>query len=157
MFGKKKILIIFSFVQQELWQFWWKCWWCPNKFQLNYWWDRIFACCTGSGFQPCGKTNRNECKWSWTILILDSYVLICFSAKWPAWGWELGTQITPQGWIFWTMIFIILKNSHQDLSNEGSNFILISLEVGHWVAQTQPFLTNYMNLQILASQNLRIV
>ena len=32
--------------------------------------------------------------------------------------------------------FIILKNSHQDLSNEGLNFILSSLEVGHWVAQT---------------------
>ena len=27
--------------------------------------------------------------------------------------------------------FIILKNSHQELSNEGSNFILTSLEVGH--------------------------
>ena len=46
-------------------------------------------------------------------------------------GGELGTQITPQGCIFWTMIFIILKKSHQDLSNEGSNFILGSLEVGH--------------------------
>ena len=32
--------------------------------------------------------------------------------------------------------FITLKNSHQDISNEGSNFILSSLEVGHWVAQT---------------------
>ena len=27
--------------------------------------------------------------------------------------------------------FIILKNSHQDLSNEGSNFTLSSPEVGH--------------------------
>ena len=34
--------------------------------------------------------------------------------------WELGTQITPWGWIFWTMIFYNLKNSGQDLSNEGS-------------------------------------
>ena len=52
---------------------------------------------------------------------------------------ELGTQITSQGWIvpnFLTMIFYNLKNSHQDLSNEGSNFILSSLKVGHWVAQT---------------------
>ena len=40
---------------------------------------------------------------------------------------ELETQITPWGWIFWTMIFYNLKNSIQDLSNEGSNFI----EVGH--------------------------
>ena len=52
---------------------------------------------------------------------------------------ELGTQITPRGWIFWTMIFSILKNSHQDLSNEGSNFILSWLEVGRWVAQTWLF------------------
>ena len=46
-------------------------------------------------------------------------------------GQILGTQITPRGWIFWTMIFIILKNSGQELSYEGSNFILSSLEVGH--------------------------
>ena len=30
-------------------------------------------------------------------------------------------------------------DSHQDLSNEGSNFILSPLEVGHWVAQTWVF------------------
>ena len=33
-------------------------------------------------------------------------------------------------------IFFNLKNSGQDLSNEGTNFILSSLEVGHWFAQT---------------------
>ena len=32
---------------------------------------------------------------------------------------------------FWTMIFYNLKNSGQDLSNGGSNFILRSLEVSH--------------------------
>jgi hypothetical protein len=37
------------------------------------------------------------------------------------------------------MIFYNFKNSHQDLSNEGANFILSSLEVGHCVAQTQIF------------------
>ena len=40
------------------------------------------------------------------------------------------------GMDFLDHIFSILKNSGQDLSNEGSNFILSSLEVGHWVAQT---------------------
>ena len=54
-------------------------------------------------------------------------------------GLIFGTQITFRGWIFGPWFFIILKNSGQDLSNEGSNFILSSLEVGHWVAQTQPF------------------
>ena len=39
----------------------------------------------------------------------------------------------------WNKIFHNLKNSHQDLFNKGSNFILSSLGVGHWVAQTQPF------------------
>ena len=29
-----------------------------------------------------------------------------------------------------------MKNSHQDLSNEWSNFILSQLEVGHRAAQT---------------------
>ena len=71
--------------------------------------------------------------------------------------WELGTQITPRGWIFGTMIFLILKNSHQGLSNEGSNFILSSVEVGHWVSQTQSFfdklpeITDFVLLQ--QSQN----
>ena len=67
---------------------------------------------------------------------------------------ELGTQITPWGWIFWTMIFYNLKNSSQDLSNEGSNFILSLLEVGRKVAQTLLF---FDKLQILASYyNLRL-
>ena len=48
---------------------------------------------------------------------------------------------------------MILKISHQDLSNEGSNFILRSLEVGHRVAETYPFfdklpeITNFALLQ----------
>ena len=68
---------------------------------------------------------------------------------------ELGTQITPWGWIIWTMILYNLKNYSQDLSNEGSNFILSSLEVGHWVAQLffdkLPEITNFGLLQ--QSQN----
>ena len=65
---------------------------------------------------------------------------------------KFGTKIKPWGWIFW-----ILKSSNQDLSYEGSHSILSLLEVGHLVAQTQPFLTNYMKVQILASyNNLRI-
>ena len=39
------------------------------------------------------------------IFILDSYVVILFSDKWTSWGLFVGTQITPQGWIFWTIIF----------------------------------------------------
>ena len=35
-----------------------------------------------------------------------------------------------------TYLCIFLKNSDQDLSDEGSNFILSLVEVGHWVAQT---------------------
>ena len=46
-------------------------------------------------------------------------------------GLILGTQITPWDWIFWTTFFFNLKNSGQDLSNEGSNFILSLLEVSH--------------------------
>ena len=46
-------------------------------------------------------------------------------------GLIFGTQITPRGWIFCTMIFYNLKNSGQNLSNEGSNFILGLLEVVH--------------------------
>ena len=65
---------------------------------------------------------------TWTSFIYGQnccqfFLLICphEAETWdPSWGW-----------IFWTMIFYNLKNSSQDLSNEGSNFILSSLEVGH--------------------------
>jgi hypothetical protein len=40
-------------------------------------------------------------------------------------------KLQPRAGFFGPWSFIILKNSHQDLSNEGSNFILSSLEVGH--------------------------
>ena len=40
--------------------------------------------------------------------------------------WDPNYTLVPRG-----EFFIILKNSHQDLSNEGPNFILSSLEVGH--------------------------
>ena len=48
-------------------------------------------------------------------------------------------KLHPWGEFFGSWSFTILKKSQQDLSNEGSNFILSSLEVGHWAAQTQPF------------------
>ena len=63
-------------------------------------------------------------------------------------GQYLETKLHPGGGFFGPWFFIILKNSHQDLSNEGSNFILSQLEVGHWVAQTWPFLKNYLNYKL---------
>ena len=54
-------------------------------------------------------------------------------------GGKKAPKLQPGGGFFEPQSFKILKNSHQDLSNEGSNFILSSLEVGHWAAQTQPF------------------
>ena len=64
----------------------------------------------------------------------------CFQFFLPIFPHEAGTwnpNYTPgPGLIICTMIFYNLKNSHQDLSNEGSNFILSSLEVGHCVSIT---------------------
>ena len=34
-------------------------------------------------------------------------------------GGKKAPQITPRGWIFWTMIFYDLTNSHQDLLMRG--------------------------------------
>jgi hypothetical protein len=51
-----------------------------------------------------------------------------FFEKMSTGGEKKAPTITPRGWIFWTIIFYNLKNSHQDLSNEGSNFVF---EVGH--------------------------
>ena len=46
--------------------------------------------------------------YSWTSSYWTAR-LSFFSYKWPIWGLLLGTQITPQGWLFWTMIFYNLK------------------------------------------------
>ena len=43
-------------------------------------------------------------------------------------------KLHPKGAFFGPWSFIILKNSYQDLSNEGTKFILSSLKVGHWAA-----------------------
>ena len=51
----------------------------------------------------------------------------------------MGPKLHPGGWIFGPWFFIILKNLHQDLSNEGSNFILGLLKVCHSVPQTWLF------------------
>ena len=59
-----------------------------------------------------------------------------FLTDFPTWGGNLRPKLHPGGGFFGPWYFIILKNSHQELSNEGSIFILSSLEVGHWVAQT---------------------
>ena len=42
-------------------------------------------------------------------LLLDSDLAPLFQFKRTSWGLLLGTQITPRGWIFWTMIFYNLK------------------------------------------------
>ena len=69
-------------------------------------------------------------------LLLDSYVVKKFLRSVQHEAGNLGPKLQPRGGFFGPWFFIILKNSHKDLSNEGSNFILSSLEVGHWVAQT---------------------
>ena len=53
-----------------------------------------------------------------------------FSAALPTWGLSLEPNLHLGGVFFGTWQFLILKSSHQDLSNEGSNFILSPLEVG---------------------------
>ena len=70
---------------------------------------------------------------------MDETAVNFFLADLSTWGGNFGAKQHPGGGYFGPWFFIILKNSHQYLSNEGSNFILSSLEVGHWAAQTQAF------------------
>ena len=73
---------------------------------------------------------RHGLLYIWTELLSNSFCDL------PTWGRNLGPKLHPGGGFFGPWFFIILKDSHQDLSNEGSNLILSSLEVGHCVAQT---------------------
>ena len=141
----------------------------PENFHPIIFFRKIYACFCDV-ILDCIEDERNSRVesgkvWSLTILLSQSRhgILNIWTELLPIFSWsahmrrELGTQILPREWIFWTMIFYNLKILSQDLSNEGSNFFLSSLEVGHWVAQTWAFLTNYLKLQILAPyKNLKI-
>ena len=82
---------------------------------------------------------------------------LIFFEKWPLGEGKCPPKLHPRGGFFGPWSFITLKNSHQDLSNERSNFTKEFLEVGHWALKHSHFLTNYLKLQILASyNNLRI-
>ena len=88
----------------------------------------------------------------WTVMLSKHFWEVTSSR-----GENLRPKLQPGDGFFGLQFFIIFKNTHQDLSNEGSNFILSQVEVGHRVAQTYHFLTNSLKLQILASyNNLRI-
>jgi len=63
---------------------------------------------------------------------MDRYLLFAPTSM----GAKIGDPNYTPGVGFWTIFFVILKNSDQDLSNEGSNFILSLLEIGHLLAQT---------------------
>ena len=58
-------------------------------------------------------------------LLLDSYVATCMGGSTWHQNYTLGMDFLDHDF------YLILKNLHQDLSNEGPNFILSSLEVGH--------------------------
>ena len=77
----------------------------------------------------------------WTVHLAD------FPFLNSDWGRKKGPQITPPGFIFWIMIFYNLKNFRsRSIYSLGSKFILSSLEVGHWAAQTQAFFDKLQSL-----------
>ena len=67
---------------------------------------------------------------SWTSLYMDGSAVNLFLLIFPHEAGTWDPNYTP-GVNFLTMIFYNPKNSSQDLSNEGSIFILNSLEVDH--------------------------
>ena len=71
-----------------------------------------------------------------SLVLLKFLYFRAILADLPTWGISLGPKLQPGGRFFGPRPFLILKSSHQDLPNKGSNFILSQLEVGHWVAQT---------------------
>ena len=93
------------------------------------------------------KSSQNECnEVQWVnqnvAVWLDQGLLYRWTEHWfflkkiPLGEGSKAPKLHPRDGFFGPWSFIILKYSYQDLSNEGSNFILSSLEVGHWVAQT---------------------
>ena len=67
---------------------------------------------------------------SWTSLYMDGTAFKVFFVICPHEAGTWDPNYNPEV-DFLNQFFIILKNTHQDLSNEGSNFFLSSPEVGH--------------------------
>ena len=81
-------------------------------------------------------------------------IFFAFSLDLTTWGISLGPKLHPGVDFLDHDLFNLKKFTSRSIL---SNFILSPLEVSRWVAQTQPFLTNYMKVQILVSyNNLRI-
>ena len=72
-------------------------------------------------------------------------------------GLILGTQITPQGWIFWIIIFYHQKIQVKSYLMRGQTLFWVHYKLVIEMLKHTHFLTNYLKLQILAScNNLRI-
>ena len=67
---------------------------------------------------------------AWTSLYWTAMLSFCFQTSRHHGGNTLGPNNAP-GLDFVDHIFLNLKKSGQDQSNEGSNFVLSLLEVGH--------------------------
>ena len=102
---------------------------CKDKAQL-----KVHVTEVHEGIKPhmctiCGHSfsRQNRLRqgllYKWTEHSADLFFEIISGKKAP--------QITLREWIFWSMIFYDLKKFISRSSNEGSNFIMSSLEVGH--------------------------
>ena len=111
-----------------------------------------------SGLRYFLQTYLRLCTFFLLTLYIDGQnTQLIFFQKLPLGEGKWPPKLHPGGGFFGPWSFITLKNSHQDLSNERSNFTKEFLEVGHWALKHSHFLTNYLKLQILASYyNLRI-
>ena len=69
-------------------------------------------------------------------MYMDGYVVNFYLADLPTWDLSLGSKLHPGDRFIGPWTFLSLKISHHLM--RGSNFTLSSVEVGHWVAQTQP-------------------
>ena len=125
-------------------EFWSKCLrnskiiWCIYHYSfLSVFWSKLLKNSTVSYSKDYYIDGQN-------IQLIFFQKLPLREGKWPP-------KLHPGGGFFGPWSFITLKNSHQDLSNERSNFTKEFLEVGHWALKQSHFLTNYLKLQILAS------
>ena len=76
------------------------------------------------------------CWWMVKVIHRPKIVKMCLRNIWLV---PKVSYPTFEGGFFRPWSLLILKSSHENLSNEGSNIILSLPEVSHWVVETQPF------------------
>ena len=107
-------------------------WWLTSRQCHIFYWVLQKSFYLNLIFKICGSYSTQSFQNQQFQVFIFTPLIIHLLGQGELTNLKLETQITPQGWIFWTMIFYNLKK-FISRSDEGSNF-----DIGHWQCKNWP-------------------